>query len=526
MQIVIPMSGYGERFRTAGYTVPKPLIEIDGKPIIEYVVGMFPGEDDFLFICNQEHLDTQIYQMERILKGIAPQGVVVGIAPHDRGPVHAVLEAWQYLRSNQPLIINYCDFACDWDYENFKKYIEENKCDGCIPCYRGFHPHSIWSKNYAYVREENLIGCDIQEKQPFTENHQSEFASSGTYFFKSAEMFRQYAEQSIEAGLSVDGEYYVSMVYKPMFNEGCRIFVYELNHFMQWGTPSDLENYVYWSGAFRRLNQKKETIEKSGILLMPMAGFGSRFEKAGYKTPKPLIEVSGIPMAERALRSLSNTDEQIFVLREDTQCKKKLVNSLSNSSLNPKFVTIDSPTDGQASTCMEGLKSVHGETCVTISACDHGVLYDGNCLEKLLRDTSVDVIVWGVVGYPGAIFSPEMYGWIDWNTQDGKVSRVSVKTPLKNLKTDPIVVGTFTFKRISDFTMAVSRMKERRAHVNGEYYVDTVVNDALALGLNCALFLVDYYLCWGTPSDLNTYHYWEECFENWEQHPYSAVGRT
>ena len=50
MQIVIPMSGYGERFRAAGYTVPKPLIEIDGKPIIEYVVGMFPGENDFLFI--------------------------------------------------------------------------------------------------------------------------------------------------------------------------------------------------------------------------------------------------------------------------------------------------------------------------------------------------------------------------------------------------------------------------------------------------------------------------------------------
>ena len=266
MQIVIPMSGYGERFRAAGYTVPKPLIEIDGKPIIEYVVGMFPGENDFLFICNQEHLDTQIYQMERILKRIAPKGVVVGIAPHDRGPVHAVFRARQYLRSNQPLIINYCDFACDWDYNNFKRYVEENKCDGCIPCYRGFHPHTIWSKNYAYVREENLVGCDIQEKQPFTDNHQSEFASSGTYFFKSAEFFENYAEQSIAAGLHVDGEYYVSMVYKPMFNEGCRIVVYELNHFMQWGTPNDLEDYVYWSGAFRRLNEKTETIKESGIL--------------------------------------------------------------------------------------------------------------------------------------------------------------------------------------------------------------------------------------------------------------------
>ena len=57
MQIVIPMSGFGERFRSAGYTVPKPLIKVDDKPIIEYIVKMFPGETDFIFICNQNHLN-------------------------------------------------------------------------------------------------------------------------------------------------------------------------------------------------------------------------------------------------------------------------------------------------------------------------------------------------------------------------------------------------------------------------------------------------------------------------------------
>ena len=67
-------------------------------------------------------------------------------------------------------------------------------------------------------------------------------------------------------------------------------------------------------------------------------------------------------------------------------------------------------------------------------------------------------------------------------------------------------------------------MKSRGARINGEYYVDTAINDAIALGLNCVLFLVDYYLCWGTPNDLNTYQYWEECFEKWEHHPYGVVG--
>ena len=58
LQIIIPMSGFGERFRQAGYSIPKPLIEIESKPIIAHVIDMFPGENDFIFICNQEHLNN------------------------------------------------------------------------------------------------------------------------------------------------------------------------------------------------------------------------------------------------------------------------------------------------------------------------------------------------------------------------------------------------------------------------------------------------------------------------------------
>ena len=63
MQIVIPMSGYGERFRLAGYLMLKPLIEIEGKPIIAHVIDMFPGEDDFIFICNNDHLNNPVFRM-------------------------------------------------------------------------------------------------------------------------------------------------------------------------------------------------------------------------------------------------------------------------------------------------------------------------------------------------------------------------------------------------------------------------------------------------------------------------------
>ena len=54
MQIIVPMSGFGERFRKANYAFPKPLIEIDRKPIIQHVIEMFPGEENFIFICTEE----------------------------------------------------------------------------------------------------------------------------------------------------------------------------------------------------------------------------------------------------------------------------------------------------------------------------------------------------------------------------------------------------------------------------------------------------------------------------------------
>lgn len=74
MQIVIPMSGLGKRFKEAGYNDPKPLIQVDGKPIIEHVVNLFPGEKDVKFICNDMHLKET--KMREILNDFCPHGKI------------------------------------------------------------------------------------------------------------------------------------------------------------------------------------------------------------------------------------------------------------------------------------------------------------------------------------------------------------------------------------------------------------------------------------------------------------------
>ena len=180
-------------------------------------------------------------------------------------------------------------------------------------------------------------------------------------------------------------------------------------------------------------------------------------------------------------------------------------------------------TEGQACTALIGLDTLQnmvGKNCspITIGACDNGSLYNVESFAQLVEDPSVDVIVWSVRGYPNAIRNPKMFGWID--AVDDQVQSVSVKTPLDNPASDPIVIGTFTFRRADDFRRALNRLIERDGRINGEFYIDSLINDAIALGLQCRLFEVDSYLCWGTPNDLRSFEYWQSCFHKWGSHPY------
>jgi NDP-sugar pyrophosphorylase family protein len=461
------MSGFGERFRRVGYKVPKPLIVVDGKTIIRHIVEMFPGETDFTFICNSYHLENEDFHMQEILDSACETGKVVPIAGHKLGPVHTVLQALDHISPDKPVIVNYADFTCYWDYPEFKYFVKKSGCDGAIPCYRGFHPHTLRSNYYAYVRERNLVAFDIQEKQPFTDNPVEEYASSGTYYFKSGALMRHYFQDCVDRKLMVKGEYYVSMAYKAMMDNGCKINVYEVTHFMQWGTPSDLEEYCYWSDIFKGMLSERPSPKQKGVLLMPMVGLGSRFQIEGYSIPKPLIPVTGKPMAVQAVNDLPQCESKHYILRRDIEGVESLKKALSDFTDAPEFKVLNGLTDGQATTCMEGAKGLDLQNPVTIGACDNGLLYDPETFNNFMADTSIDVVVWGARGFPGAMRSPEMYGWIEADDETGEISSVSVKVPLKDPQKDPIIVGVFTFKRLGDFINAANRMKSREAKVNG-----------------------------------------------------------
>ncbi len=256
MQIIIPMTGYGSRFVNAGYKDLKPFIKILGKPIIQWIVeGIFSDEDRFIFVCRKEHLDS-IYGMKEYLEKIATNSAIYPIDNWiKKGPVYDVLRASDAIIDYEPAIICYCDFFMTWNWKAFKKEVVERNCDGCVPCYTGFHPHLMIEKNlYASCKvdkEENLI--EIREKYSFEVDKTKARHSPGVYYFKNGSILKKYCKELVNHDDNINGEYYASLPYNYMVKDGLNVWVpTNVEYFCQWGTPEDMEESVYWLDLMRR----------------------------------------------------------------------------------------------------------------------------------------------------------------------------------------------------------------------------------------------------------------------------------
>lgn len=255
MNIIIPMTGFGSRFVAAGYQELKPLIKIQGTPMIEWIVkGMFDKDDSFLFVCRKHHLDS-VNGMYHYLKNIAPSVKIYAIDDWiKKGPVWDVMRAETDISDDEPCIVNYCDFYMSWDYMNFLNEVTQRKCDGCIPCYSGFHPHLLVKNNlYASClidNNQNLI--EIREKYSFENDKTKAFHSPGTYYFNSGKTLKKYSKELIQSGNEINGEYYTSLIYNFIVKDGGTVWVpSNVDKFCQWGTPEDLEAYLFWTDLVR-----------------------------------------------------------------------------------------------------------------------------------------------------------------------------------------------------------------------------------------------------------------------------------
>lgn len=233
LNIVVPMAGRGSRFSNAGYKMPKPLIDVHGHYMIEYVTkNLTPQiEHRFIYICQEEHLEK--YQLEKYLRQIAPNCVVVTVDHITEGAACTVLLAEGYINSNDPLMIANSDQYIDTDINHYLRQM--NNYDGLIMTMPANDPK--WS--FIKVDEKNLVSM-VREKEVISNE-----ATVGVYNYKHGKDFVEYAHLMIEKNIRVNNEFYVAPVYNEMIDAGMKITYFDVGEKMYGlGTPEDLEFFL------------------------------------------------------------------------------------------------------------------------------------------------------------------------------------------------------------------------------------------------------------------------------------------
>lgn len=232
LNVLIPMAGAGSRFAQAGYTFPKPLIDVNGKPMIQVVVENLGVEANFIYACQKEHREK--FNLDKMLPLITPDCKVIEVDGLTEGAACTALLAKEYIDNDNPLLFANSDQWVDWDPVQFMYDMQETKADGGIVTFKASHPK--WS--FAKVNEFGVV-TEVAEKNPISDN-----ATCGYYYWRKGSDFVKYAEEMIEKNVRVNNEFYVCPVYNQAIEDKKIIKIHEAKEMWGLGTPEDLEHFL------------------------------------------------------------------------------------------------------------------------------------------------------------------------------------------------------------------------------------------------------------------------------------------
>jgi beta-phosphoglucomutase-like phosphatase (HAD superfamily)/dTDP-glucose pyrophosphorylase len=232
MNVLIPMAGNGSRFAQAGYTFPKPLIDVAGKPMIQIVVDNLAIDANYIFIVQKDHREK--YNLDTLLNLIAPNCKIVAVDSVTEGAACTTLLAKEFIDNDNPLVIANSDQFVEWSSSEFLYKMQEQNLDGGILSFESTHPK--WS--YAKVDDNGFV-IEVAEKNPI-----SNIATVGIYYWKNGSDYVSFAEQMIEKNIRVNNEFYVCPVFNEAVQANKKIKTFNIDKMWGIGTPEDLNYFL------------------------------------------------------------------------------------------------------------------------------------------------------------------------------------------------------------------------------------------------------------------------------------------
>ena len=251
LQIVVPMAGRGSRFASAGYTTPKPLIPVGGRPMIQWVIDNVRPQraHRFSFICLAEHL-VKYPEVPAELKRLSPGCNIVPVEAVTEGAACTVLLAKPFINSTDPLMIANSDQIVDLNINDYLAVGDAAGVAGLIMTFWADHPK--WS--YCRLRADHTVS-EVVEKQVVSNE-----ATVGIYNFRHGRDYVRAAEAMIAKNLRVNGEFYVAPTYNQIIAEGAKVITAktgeERRGMYGLGIPEDLDFFKTTPYFLQRSPQK------------------------------------------------------------------------------------------------------------------------------------------------------------------------------------------------------------------------------------------------------------------------------
>lgn len=232
MNILIPMAGAGSRFKNVGYDLPKPLINVKGKPMIQHVVENLNIEASYIFIVQKKH--RKLYDLDILLKKISKNCKIVETDGITEGAACTTLLAKEYINTNDPLFISNSDHFFEWRSNDFFNQCLNEEMDGNITVFNSTDPK--WS--FVKLNGNGYI-TEVAEKKVI-----SNIATAGIYFWKKGSDYVKYAEQMICKNIRVNNEFYVCPVFNEAIKDNKKIKTFNIEKMWGLGTPEDLQYFL------------------------------------------------------------------------------------------------------------------------------------------------------------------------------------------------------------------------------------------------------------------------------------------
>lgn len=237
LNVLIPMAGAGSRFAAAGYTFPKPLIEVfPNVPMIQAVVENLNIDANYIFLVQEEHYEK--YNLGYVLNLIKPSCEIVKVRGMTQGAADTTLLAKRYINNDEPLLIANSDQIVDWDSGEFLYRMESSGADAGILTFPAVSPK--WS--YARLDSRGYV-AEVAEKKPIS-NH----ATCGIYWFRYGHDYVCAAEEMMRKNIRVNGEFYVCPVFNEIiqdtFGVGNKVIIHPAKAMFGIGDPESLKSYL------------------------------------------------------------------------------------------------------------------------------------------------------------------------------------------------------------------------------------------------------------------------------------------